>query len=81
MIDEKKFKILSKVDYPSDLKNLSIAELNTLCSEIRQYMIDTISEIGGHFGGGLGAVEIAVAVHKVFNTPHDLVVWDTGHQA
>ncbi len=81
MIDENKFKILSKVDHPSDLKNLSIAELNTLCSDIRQYMVDTISQIGGHFGGGLGAVEIAVAVHKVFNTPHDLVVWDTGHQA
>ena len=56
MIDEIKFKILSKVEYPSDLKNLSIAELNTLCSEIRQYMVDTISQIGGHFGVGIGSV-------------------------
>jgi len=52
-----------------------------LCTDIREYMVDTISEIGGHFGGGLGAVELTVAIHKVFNTPHDLVVWDTGHQA
>ncbi len=80
-MDENKYKILSKVDNPSDLKELSISELNILCSDIRQYMVDTISQIGGHFGGGLGAVEIAVAVHKVFNAPQDLIVWDTGHQA
>ncbi|MCH7515530.1 MAG: 1-deoxy-D-xylulose-5-phosphate synthase [Bacteroidetes bacterium] len=81
MIDEKKYPVLSKVDSPADLKNLELADLKILCSDIREYMIDTISEIGGHFGGGLGAVELTVAVHKVFNTPYDLVVWDTGHQA
>ena len=80
-MDENKFKILSKVDNPSDLNDLTNNDLNILCSDIRQYMVDTISEIGGHFGGGLGAVEIAVALHKVFNAPQDLIVWDTGHQA
>lgn len=78
---EEKYKVLSKVNYPSDIKNLDISELKILCQDIREYLIDTISEIGGHFGGGLGTVELTVGVHKVFNTPYDLVVWDTGHQA
>ena len=81
MAEEEKYKILSKVNYPSDIKNLDVPQLKILCSDIREYLIDTISEIGGHFGGGLGAVELTVAIHKVFNTPKDLVVWDTGHQA
>jgi 1-deoxy-D-xylulose-5-phosphate synthase len=81
MISEEKYPVLSKVDYPSDIRQLSLPQLKQLCSDIRQYMVDTISEIGGHFGGGLGTVELTVAIHKVFNTPHDLVVWDTGHQA
>lgn len=76
-----KYPVLSKVNYPSDIKKMDITELKGLCKDIREYLIDTISEIGGHFGGGLGAVELTVAVHKVFNTPYDLVVWDTGHQA
>jgi len=81
MIDEQKYPILSKVDYPSDIRQLSLPQLKQLCTDIREYMVDTISEIGGHFGGGLGTVELTVAIHKVFNTPHDMVVWDTGHQA
>ena len=81
MIDEKKYPILYKVDYPSDIRQLSLPQLKQLCTDIREYMVDTISEIGGHFGGGLGTVELTVAIHKVFNTPHDIVVWDTGHQA
>ena len=81
MIDEQKYPVLSKVDYPSDIRQLSLPQLKQLCADIREYMVDTISEIGGHFGGGLGAVELTVAIHKVFNTPLDLVVWDTGHQA
>ena len=76
-----KYPVLSKVNVPADIRNLSTHELKDLCKDIREYLIDTISEVGGHFGGGLGTVELAVAVHKVFNTPHDLVVWDTGHQA
>ncbi|MDY0081996.1 MAG: 1-deoxy-D-xylulose-5-phosphate synthase [Ignavibacteriaceae bacterium] len=81
MSDTQKYPVLSKVNYPSDIKEMSITELKELCKDIREYLVDTISEIGGHFGGGLGAVELTVAIHKVFNTPHDLVVWDTGHQA
>ena len=81
MSDVNKYEILSKVNYPSDIKNFDTAQLKQLCSDLRNYLIDTVSEIGGHFGGGLGAVELTVAIHKVFNTPHDLVVWDTGHQA
>ena len=81
MAEAGKYKILSDVKYPSDIKQMDVTQLKQLCSDIREYMIDTISEIGGHFGGGLGAVELTVALHKVFNTPKDLIVWDTGHQA
>lgn len=81
MIDPVKYEILSKVNLPADLRNLGFPELKKLCSDIREYMIDVISEIGGHFGGGLGTVELTVALHKVFKTPDDLLVWDTGHQA
>ena len=81
MADSKIYPVLSKVNYPSDIRQLHLPELKQLCIDIRNYMVDTISEIGGHFGGGLGTVELTVAIHNVFNTPHDLVVWDTGHQA
>ena len=81
MIDEKKYPILLRVDTPADLREMELADLKQLCTDVRSYMIDTISEIGGHFGGGLGTVELTVAAHKVFNTPYDLIVWDTGHQA
>jgi len=81
MVDESKYKVLFKVNSPADVKTLSIDDLKTLCVEIREYMVDVISQIGGHFGGGLGAVELTVALHKVFDTPNDLIVWDTGHQA
>ena len=81
MIDSSKYEILSKINYPADIRNLEFTDLKKLCSDLREYMIDVISEIGGHFGGGLGAVELTVALHKVFNTPDDLLVWDTGHQA
>ncbi len=81
MVDESKYKLLFNVNSPKDIRSFSLNELKTLCTEIREYMIDVISQIGGHFGGGLGTVELTVALHKVFNTPHDLIVWDTGHQA
>ncbi|MEG8945740.1 1-deoxy-D-xylulose-5-phosphate synthase [Rosettibacter firmus] len=81
MIDQSQYKILFNVNTPADIRNLTIEELKILCSEIRQYMIDVISQIGGHFGGGLGAVELTVALHRVFNTPYDQLIWDTGHQA
>ena len=81
MVDKSKYEILYKIDSPGDISNLKTRELKLLCAEIRQYMIDVISQIGGHFGGGLGAVELTVALHKVFNSPEDKIIWDTGHQA
>lgn len=81
MLDKEKYPVLSKVEFPKDIRDLDILQLKQLCTDIREYLIDTISEIGGHFGGGLGTVELTVALHKVFNTPYDQIVWDTGHQA
>ena len=81
MVDESKYNVLFKVNSPKDIRNFSVAELKVLCDEIRLYMVDVVSQIGGHFGGGLGAVELTVALHKVFDTPTDKLVWDTGHQA
>ncbi len=81
MAEETKYKILFQINSPADVRKLNIDDLKILCTEIREYMVDIISQIGGHFGGGLGTVELTVALHKVFDTPHDLIVWDTGHQA
>lgn len=79
--DLTKYPILSQVQVPADFRQMDINDLKQLCTDIREYMVDVISETGGHFGGGLGTVELTVALHKVFNTPEDLIVWDTGHQA
>ena len=68
MIDMNNYPALSKVNVPADFRDFSIAELKQLCVDVRQYMVDVISVVGGHFGGGLGAVELTVAIHKVFNT-------------
>ncbi|MGE5354296.1 MAG: 1-deoxy-D-xylulose-5-phosphate synthase [Acidobacteriota bacterium] len=81
MNEENKYKFLFNINSPADIRNFQMPELKVLCQEIRDYLIDVVSRIGGHFGGGLGAVELTVALHKVFNTPNDLIVWDTGHQA
>ncbi|MCX6149474.1 MAG: 1-deoxy-D-xylulose-5-phosphate synthase [Ignavibacteriales bacterium] len=81
MDDEIKYKLLSKINSPKDIRDFDSGELKLLCSEIREFLIDVISQVGGHFGGGLGAVELTVALHKVFDTPNDILVWDTGHQA
>ncbi len=75
------YKYLSNINSPDDLKKIPKSELKIVCDEIRQYMIDVISQIGGHFGAGLGAVELTVALHYVFDTPYDKLIWDTGHQA
>lgn len=75
------FKYLDKINYPADLRKLGVQDLRTVCNEVREFLIDSVSKTGGHFGAGLGAVEIAVALHYAFNTPEDKLVWDTGHQA
>lgn len=74
-------KLLSKIHTPNDMKGLSHDELVVLCSELRQFIIENVSIHGGHFGASLGVVELTVALHYVFDTPHDLLVWDVGHQA
>ncbi|HEX2868862.1 MAG TPA: 1-deoxy-D-xylulose-5-phosphate synthase [Ignavibacteriales bacterium] len=81
MNEENKYKFLFKINSPADIRNFQTPELKILCQEIRDYLIDVVSKVGGHFGGGLGAVELTAALHKVFNTPDDLIVFDTGHQA
>ena len=73
--------LLKMIDSPADLKQLSREQLHALCDELRQYIIDTVSVHGGHFAASLGVVELTVALHYVFNTPYDQLVWDVGHQA
>lgn len=74
-------KYLNHIDSPADLKKLSVAELPALCEEIREYIIAETASNPGHLGSSLGAVELAVAIHYVFDTPNDKLVWDVGHQA
>lgn len=72
---------LSKIDSPADLKKLSKEQLHLVCDELRQYIIDVVSVHGGHFAASLGVVELSVALHYIYNTPYDQLVWDVGHQA
>src|SRR5678809_90654 len=73
--------LLKTIDSPADLKKLPREKLHQVCDELRQYIIDVVSVYGGHFGASLGVVELTVALHYVFNTPTDQIVWDVGHQA
>jgi 1-deoxy-D-xylulose-5-phosphate synthase len=74
-------KLLGQINSPADLKKLDQAQLVQLSEELRQFIIDNVSVYGGHFGASLGVVELTVALHYVFNTPYDQLVWDVGHQA
>ena len=80
-MDKNKFGLLSQIKYPSDLRKLDIDQLAEVCSELRQDIIDEVSVNPGHFASSLGVVEITVALHYVFNTPDDRILWDVGHQA
>ena len=73
--------LLKMIDSPADLKKLSKDQMQTVANELRQYIVDVVSVYGGHFGASLGVVELSVALHYVFNTPYDQLVWDVGHQA
>ncbi|HSG35504.1 MAG TPA: 1-deoxy-D-xylulose-5-phosphate synthase N-terminal domain-containing protein, partial [Sphingomonadaceae bacterium] len=73
--------LLDTVNRPEDLRKLEKSQLRQLADELRQEMIDVVGQTGGHLGSGLGVVELTVAVHYVFNTPEDRLVWDVGHQA
>ena len=73
--------LLKQIDSPRDLRKLSTEQLPQVCSELRQMIIDELSHNPGHFGSSLGTIELTVALHYVFNTPDDRIVWDVGHQA
>src|SRR5262247_1461518 len=74
-------KLLEQIEGPTDLKGLDDAQLQQVAQEVRELIIDTIGEIGGHFGANLGACEIAVALHSLLESPNDKILWDVGHQA
>ena len=76
-----KYILLNKIQYPADLKRLEVSQLPDLCKEIRQYIIEVVSNNPGHLGSSLGTVELTVALHYVFSLPKDKLVWDVGHQA
>ena len=78
---ESSYPFLDRVNVPADIRNLSVSELKGLCGDVRNFLIDVVSKTGGHLGAGLGSVELAVALHFVFDTPYDKLVWDVGHQA
>jgi 1-deoxy-D-xylulose-5-phosphate synthase len=83
MMSEQSFEqypLLKNISIPEDLRKLPESDLKAVCSDVREYLIDTISKVGGHFGAGLGVVELTVALHYVFDTPKDKLVWDVGHQ-
>ncbi len=81
MTDEKKYPLLQSIDTPDDLRKLPESQLRAVTRELREFLLETVSGIGGHFAAGLGTVELTVALHYILNTPHDRVVWDVGHQA
>lgn len=81
MIKVEPGKLLAQVNEPSDLRKLKPEELYAFCVELRDFLISTVSVNGGHFGASLGVVELTTALHYVFDTPHDQIVWDVGHQA
>ena len=80
-MDINKFSLLNKIKYPEDLRQLSIDQLPQICKELREDIIDEVSINPGHFASSLGVVEITVALHYIYNTPYDRIVWDVGHQA
>ena len=78
---KKNYKYLNNINFPSDIKKLSTKDLKELSDEVREELISVVSETGGHLGAGLGVVELTVALHYIFDTPNDKLIWDVGHQA
>ncbi len=74
-------KILDKINYPEDLRSFDKSDLQQITDELREFVIDTVSFTGGHLGAGLGVIELTIAIHYIFNTPEDNLIWDVGHQA
>src|SRR5574344_1908390 len=81
MEDSRKYGFLSKIKYPDDLRKLPVDKLPEVCKELRQDIINELADNPGHLASSLGVVELTVALHYVFNTPYDRLVWDVGHQA
>ena len=77
----KNYKFLNNINFPSDLRKLPEDDLQKVSDEVREEMISAVSETGGHLGAGLGVVELTVALHYVFDTPNDKLIWDVGHQS
>src|SRR5438105_9385915 len=73
--------ILETIDSPADLRRLDPGELATLAAEIREFIVQTVAVTAGHLGSNLGVVELTLALHRAFDSPHDVILWDTGHQA
>ena len=78
---KEKYKYLDDINFPSDLRKIPESELKLLAKELREETISAVSTTGGHLGAGLGVVELTVALHHVFDTPNDKLIWDVGHQA
>ena len=76
-----RYPLLAAIESPADLRRLPESQLEPLVRELRDYLVQTVSQMGGHFAAGLGTVELTVALHYVYETPHDRLVWDVGHQA
>lgn len=81
MSDTKNYPLLNRIESPEDLRGLAESQLPEVTHELREFLVDSVHRSGGHFAGGLGAVELAVALHYAFNTPEDRIIWDVGHQA
>jgi len=80
MIDSTRYPRLARIDAPSDLRQFDEAELPAIADELRAYLIESVGKSGGHFGAGLGVIELTTVLHYLYDTPHDRVVWDVGHQ-
>ena len=80
-MNDRNYKYLDKIDLPKDLRKFEKNDLENICNDLREFIINSISENGGHFGASLGVVELTVALHYVYKTPEDSIVWDVGHQA
>ena len=78
---QEKYPLLAQINDPSDLRQLNDAQLETLAGELRVFLIESVGQTGGHLSAGLGTIELTIALHYVFNTPEDRLVWDVGHQS
>ena len=80
MLKKTDYPLLGKIHQPEDIKDLSTEDLVELADELRTYLVNSVAQTGGHLGASLGTVELTIALHHVFQTPNDRIVWDVGHQ-